>query len=209
MSGQDRDTTVESGTNTQAAGEAQPAAATATQQSYGDLVTSPLTKRFTKFSAGIYAAVAVGLGVMFLLLKYLGKPAVTQSTSGSSQQGAAAIAATNFVNSSAQFAIYVLPLLAAAVAAYVGLYAARELDVSDRNLFVAAGVGSLVGAFVLVVVGAFLVSMGFGTASLQGQQVVSKPGSIDIANVVFNGVAVAIGAAVLTVATAWTDRSLA
>lgn len=198
---------MESGASTQKARAEQPA--TATRQSYGDLLTSPLTKRFTKFSAGIYGAVAVGLGVMFVLLKYLGKPAVTESTGGTSQQGAAAMAATNFVNTSASFAIYLLPLLAAAIAAYVGLYAARELDVSDRKLFVAAGVGSVVGAFVFVVAGAFLVSMGFGTASVQGQQVVSKPGSVDVANVAFNGVAVAVGAGVLSVATAWTDRSLA
>jgi hypothetical protein len=207
MSGQDGDTGPESGATARAAGT--PQSATATSPSYADLVTSPLTKRFTKFSAGVYGAVAVGLGVMFVLLKYLGKPAVTESTSGTAQQGAAAVAATNFVNSSAQVAIYVLPLLAAAVAAYVGLYAARELDVSDRKLFVAAGVGSVVGAFVFVVVGAFLVSMGFGTASVQGQQMVSKPGTVDVANVVFNGVAVAVGAGVLSVATAWTDRSLA
>ncbi|WP_336035757.1 hypothetical protein [Halobacterium yunchengense] len=208
MSGQDADTGVESQPTTQAAGAAQPAGAA--RQSYGDLLTSPLTKRFAKFSAGVNGGVAVGLGVTFVLLKYLGKPAVTSSSSGTGgQEGAAAMAATEFANTSAQFAIYVLPVLAAAVAAYVGLYAARELDVGDRELFVAAGAGAAVGAFLLVVAGAFLVSMGFGTASVEGQQVVGKPGTVDLANVAFNGVAVAVGAAVLSVATAWTDRTLA
>lgn len=213
MSDEGRDTDGESNVNTQPNGGA-PAQQTpgqvAAQPSYGDLVTSPLTKRFAKFSTGVYAAVAVGLGVMFLALKLLGKQPVTDANSGQQSANAADVAATQFVNTSAQFAIYLLPLLAAALAVVVGLYAARELDVGDRKLYVAASVGSVAGAFVFVVLAGFLVTMAFGTASTaDGVQMVSKPGSIDVGNLLFNAVAVAIGAGVLTLGTVWTDRTVA
>lgn len=212
MSGDTRDTGPDTQPSTQPGAEPagqQQSVAGAARPSYGDLLTAPLTKQFAKFSGGVYAAVAVGVGVMFLALKYLGKPAVTATQGAEMTGNEAAIAATNFVNTSANLAIYALPLLAAAVAAYLGVYAARELDVSDRKLFVAAGVGSLVGAFVFVVLASYMVSLGFGTAATEGgSQAVSKPGSVDVGNVVFNAVAVAIGAGVLTLGTAWTDRSL-
>ncbi|MFB6072251.1 MAG: hypothetical protein ABEJ88_04705, partial [Halobacterium sp.] len=180
------------------------------QQSYADLVTAPLTKRFAQFSGATGGAVGVGLGVMFLLLKYIGKPVVTSSSEGgstSSQIPQASIEATRFVNSSVQLSIYVLPLLAAAFAGVLGLYAARELDANDREVYVAGAAGALVGAVVLVVVGAFLASMAFGSVSANGNTFVEKPGSVAFANLVMNAVAIGVGAAVLGAGSAWADRT--
>lgn len=181
------------------------------EESYIDLLTAPLTKRFAKFAGATGAGVGVGLGVMFLLLKFIGKPAIESPDAGSASQmpQASEIAATQFVNTSAQFAIFVLPLLAAALAAVLGLYAARQLDADDRETFVAAAAGGLVGAAVLVVVGAFLVSLGFGSVTVEGSTAVEKPGSVALGNVLLNGIAVGIGAAVLATATSWADRTQA
>ncbi|MFC3477861.1 hypothetical protein [Halobacterium litoreum] len=205
MSGQSGDTGGESQTTTH-----QTQRVTQQEDSYADLVTAPLTKQFAKFSGATGAGVGVGLGVMFLLLKFVGAPTITQSTGGSGGSGSnAGIAATQFVNSSAQFTIYLLPLLAAAFAAVVGLYAAREIDAEDRETYVASAAGGLAGALALFVVGAFLVSMAFGTASLQGSTVVQKPGSVEFGNLLVNAVAVGAGAAVVAAATTWTHRTQA
>jgi len=200
-----------SGQRSDTGGESQPAAGqqqrvAQTQPSYVDLATAPLTKRFAKFSGVVGVGVGVGLGVMFLLLKFVGAPTITQSSGGGGGSNAG-IAATQFVNQSAQFAIWLLPLLAAAVAVVLGLYAARELDAGDRHAYVASAVGGLVGALALVVVGAFLVSMAFGTASLQGSTVVEKPGSVEFANLLKNAVAVGVGAGVLGAIASWADRT--
>lgn len=206
MSRESRDTDTESSPSTHPNGGTVPQQAPtegANQPAYGDLVTSPLTKRFAKFSAVVYAAVAVSLGVMFQALKVLGKPPVT----GEQTADSAEVAATIFLNESVGFAIVTLPLLATALAVVVGLYAARELDVSDRELFTAASVGSMVGAFVLVVVGSFLLAAAFG--NVEGSRVASKPGTIEFGNLLFNAVAVSIGAGLLAYGTAWADRTFA
>lgn len=203
-----------SGQGSEPGGEPQPTTPSqpsAVEPSYVDLLTAPLTKRFATFAGATGAGVAAGLGVMFLLLKVVGKPAIESSGSGFGSQApkAGEIAATQFVNQSAQLTIIVLPLLAAALAAMLGLYAARQLDADDRETFVAAAAGGLVGAGVLVVVGTFLVSMGFGTVSVDGQQAIGKPGTVAFGNLVVNAVAVGVGAAVLSTVTSWADRTQA
>ncbi|AHG05070.1 hypothetical protein HALDL1_01570 [Halobacterium sp. DL1] len=204
-----------SGQGSEPGGEPQPTTHQQPQRtaepSYVDLLTAPLTKRFATFASATGAGTGVGLGVMFLLLKFAGKPAIESPDGGFASQSpkAGEIAATQFVNQAAQLAIYVLPLLAAALAAVLGLYAARRLDVGDRETFVAAAVGGLVGAGVLVVVGTFFVSMGFGSVTVEGQQAVRKPGSVAFGNLVVNAVAVGLGAAVLSTVTSWADRTQA
>lgn len=173
--------------------------------SYVELATSSATKLFAKFSAVVGAGVGVGLGVMLLALKYVGSPNVTESSAGESTDPE--VVSAVFVNSVTWDVIALLPLLAAAIAAALGLYAARELAVDNREAVVAGAAGGLVGAVALVVVGASLGSMAFGTVHVDGSQAVSKPGTLEFGNLVKNAAAVGVGAGVVGAVVSWANRT--
>lgn len=178
-----------------------------TRRSTRGLVTAPLTKQLTKYVSVLFGGVGAGLGVMFLVLKQLGRPPITSSA----QTGVSVdVAATQFVNQTAQFVIYLLPVLAAALAALVGVRAARERDAPDRDLAVAAGIAALTGTVVLVLVATYLIAFSFGTASASGgQQVVYRPGTVAFTNVVQNAVSYGVGAGVVGALAAYTTRNYA
>jgi hypothetical protein len=203
----------------QAAAQGGPAATPPVQQpaepSYADLLTAPLTKRVARFAAIVYGALGAGLGLAFVALGTVGKPIFANGAhldeNGVQQLQEAgklsAFRSQEFLNNAAEFALLLLPLLATAVAVALGAYAARNLDDGDRAVVVAAAVGALVGTVVLYVVAPFIVETQISSLTVDGSEWLESPGSVQFDALLLNGVAVGVGAALVSGATAWADRT--
>ncbi len=138
-----------------AAGQAPPA----TQESVTDKLKDPLVQEFTKGIGALYAITGIGLGLLVVVLGFVGKPVLlsgTQADTAAEVPEYGTYMAAEFVNQTGQIVLMILPLLAVAAALPVGLYAARSLNVDDKTSYIAAGVSSLVGSVLMVVAGGYL-----------------------------------------------------
>lgn len=137
-------------------GQAQPQAAGQGQQmSY----EQALIKDWTLFTGGLFAIAGLGVGLMWFLIDAIDQQLV--SADGGGGIGAGFGAAFN------TFILLLFPVVAVALAAFIGAGVAMRADHPDQTVFklTAAGVG--VGTFLFFVLSAILTSTTFEGVSLE------------------------------------------
>lgn len=167
-------------------GEQPPRAAPAgaTQQSIGDLLQEPDSKRWMKAIAGTMAVAGLGLGLLVFLLGAFGGQELTAGGTGSIDDAQYKLQLVSAVFQSA-------PYVGFAIASVAGLLVGFRMDASDRKRLVTAAAGGFIGLVALVMVAEIL-------ASTQAPSFGGQSYSLDYGQALINSVAMGVVAALIS-----------
>lgn len=150
-----------------------------------DLAQQPIVVDWIKYVAGLFAFLAIGMGLFTLLLDVVDPD--TFGISGGGGDVADMIVGELF---------FLIPVLAITIAVFLGAFLGWKLETDDTTTFLAAGLSALVGLIVF-----WLLSTILGT--------VFSDFSLEFGDLLINSIAAGIAAAVTAVGGAWTSRNLA
>lgn len=142
-----------------AAAQAPAGQAPVARESVVDRLKDPFVQDFAKGIGALYALVGVGIGLLVVVLGWVGSPALlTESQADAADEipEYGELMTQYFLNELAYAVVTILPILAVVGAVFVGLYAIRTIDADDRTTLLAAGTGAFAGSVLMVVPGSYL-----------------------------------------------------